>query len=64
MTGFNKDRIIQALNIIEKQSSSGERNSILVADYSKPNVSKKVLRIIASYIDYVNSKVWSKADSL
>lgn len=57
MVGLKKERIIQGLEILEKQ----EKNTLrLVADYSMPNVSDKVLRIILSYTDYVNRVVWSK----
>ena len=60
MTGFDEDRILQAIKIIENQTQDNERGSILVQDYSKPNVSKKVLRVIISYINFVNSRVWLK----
>jgi len=57
MVGLNKDRILQALQILELQTEDTLR---LVQDYSMPNVSDKVVRIIVSYIDYVNRVVWSK----
>jgi UDP-N-acetyl-L-fucosamine synthase len=57
MVGLNKERILQALEVLDTQ----EKNSLrLVSDYSMPNVSDKVLRIILSYTDYVNRVVWSK----
>jgi UDP-N-acetylglucosamine 2-epimerase (non-hydrolysing) len=58
MVGLNKDRILQALQILELQTEDTLR---LVQDYSMPNVSDKVVRIIVSYIDYVNRVVWSKS---
>lgn len=56
MVGLKKDRILQAINILESQKVDTLR---LVGDYSLPNVSDKVLRIITSYTDYVNRVVWS-----
>ncbi|WP_159648445.1 non-hydrolyzing UDP-N-acetylglucosamine 2-epimerase [Erysipelothrix aquatica] len=58
MVGLHKDRILQALRVLETQSTETLRS---VADYSMPNVSEKVLRIIISYTDYVNRTVWQKS---
>ena len=60
MTGLNIDRVMQALNLINTQSRGSKRNLREVYDYSMPNVSDKVIRIILSYTDYVNRTVWSK----
>ncbi|WP_066055714.1 non-hydrolyzing UDP-N-acetylglucosamine 2-epimerase [Robertmurraya korlensis] len=57
MVGLKKERIIQGLEVLESQQLGTLR---LVSDYSMPNVSDKVLRIILSYTDYVNRVVWSK----
>ncbi|MDD3382142.1 MAG: UDP-N-acetylglucosamine 2-epimerase (non-hydrolyzing) [Bacilli bacterium] len=57
MTGLNKERILQGLKVIETQTKELIR---LPYDYSMPNVSDKVLRIILGYTDYVNRKGWSK----
>jgi UDP-N-acetylglucosamine 2-epimerase (non-hydrolysing) len=57
MVGLKKERILQGLEILETQEKDTLR---LVADYSMPNVSDKVLRIILSYTDYVNRVVWGK----
>jgi UDP-N-acetyl-L-fucosamine synthase len=55
MVGLKKERILQALEVLETQ----EKDTLkLVSDYSMPNVSDKVLRIILSYTDYVNRVVW------
>lgn len=54
MTGVTPARILQALQVLETQSSGAQRNFRLVNDYSMPNVSEKVIRIILSYTDYVN----------
>lgn len=57
MVGLKKERILQGLEVLETQ----EKDTLkLVADYSMPNVSDKVLRIILSYTDYVNSVVWRR----
>jgi len=57
MVGLKKERILQGLEILETQKKDTLR---LVSDYSMPNVSEKVLRIILSYTDYVNRVVWGK----
>lgn len=57
MVGLKKERILQGLAILETQGKDALRR---VADYSMPNVSEKVLRIIMSYTDYVNRVVWRK----
>lgn len=57
MVGLKKERVLQGLEIIGRQDSGALRP---VGDYSMPNVSDKVLRIILSYTDYVNRVVWSK----
>ncbi|VAW16253.1 UDP-N-acetyl-L-fucosamine synthase [hydrothermal vent metagenome] len=60
MVGMNPERILQALAALEVQKRNPNRNFRPVADYSMPNVSEKVVRIILSYVDYVNRVVWSK----
>ena len=60
MTGLKKERIMQCLSIIEKQPRGKQRLIRLVEDYSMPNVSDKVVRIIHSYTDYVNRVTWKK----
>ena len=60
MVGLNLERIQQALFILSKQSRGKSRDLQIVSDYSVPNVSDKVLRIIYSYTDYINRTVWKK----
>lgn len=60
MVGLEVDRVRQGLAILEMQPRGIERGMRLVADYSMPNVSAKVVRIIHSYTDYVNRVVWKK----
>jgi UDP-N-acetylglucosamine 2-epimerase (non-hydrolysing) len=55
MVGLKKERILQGLEVLEKQEIGTLR---LVSDYSMPNVAEKVLRIILSYTDYINRVVW------
>lgn len=59
MVGLNYERIKQAIKILELQPHD-HRILSEVEDYSKPNVSEKVSRIIHSYTDYVNKKIWFK----
>ena len=58
MTGMKTERILQALEILESQERGNKRSLRQVTDYSMPNVSDKVVRIILSYTDYINSVVW------
>ena len=60
MTGLQKERIMQSLSIIDKQPRGEQRLIRQVDDYSMPNVSDKVVRIIHSYTDYVNRVIWKK----
>ncbi len=58
MVGLEAERVRQGLSILASQSRGDERILRLVADYSMPNVSDKVVRIIHSYTDYVKRVVW------
>lgn len=60
MVGLSPERIMQGLTQLQQQKIGSERNYRQVSDYSMPNVSQKVVRIILSYTDYVNRVVWSK----
>lgn len=60
MVGLNPERIMQGLAQLELQKRGTERNFRPVADYSMPNVSEKVVRIIISYTDYIKRVVWSE----
>lgn len=60
MVGLNQERVLQGLTVLETQSNSAERVTRPVSDYSMPNVSDKVVKIILSYTDYVNRVVWQK----
>jgi UDP-N-acetylglucosamine 2-epimerase len=60
MTGLEIDRIHQGLAILAEQPRGRRRLLRTVSDYTVPNVSEKVVRIIISYTDYVNRKVWNK----
>jgi UDP-N-acetylglucosamine 2-epimerase (non-hydrolysing) len=60
MVGLNPERILQGLKALEVQKRNPNRNFREVSDYTMPNVSEKVVRIILSYVDYVNRVVWSK----
>jgi UDP-N-acetylglucosamine 2-epimerase (non-hydrolysing) len=58
MTGMNINRILSGIEILETQTRGDERMLRLVQDYSSPNLSKKMVRIILSYTDYVNTNIW------
>jgi UDP-N-acetylglucosamine 2-epimerase (non-hydrolysing) len=59
MVGLNPERVFQGISLLETLKP-GERKFRIVADYSIPNVSEKVERIILSYIDYVGRTIWFK----
>ncbi|MCF6242468.1 MAG: UDP-N-acetylglucosamine 2-epimerase (non-hydrolyzing) [Bacteroidales bacterium] len=59
MVGLNPERVLQGLEQLKFQSSN-KRNFREVNDYTMPNVSDKIVRIILSYTDYVNRVVWNK----
>ncbi len=58
MVGLDTVRVLQAISILESQHRGEHRDLRLVSDYSMPNVSDKVVRIIHSYVDYVRRNVW------
>ena len=60
MVGMNTDRIIQGLTELSRQEITENRNFREVSDYSMPNVSLKVVRIIISYVDYINQNIYKK----
>jgi UDP-N-acetylglucosamine 2-epimerase len=61
MVGLNPERIMQGLTQLQYQKRGAERNFRPVADYSMPNVSEKMVRIILSYTDYIKRTVWSQS---
>ena len=63
MVGLGEERVLQGLAILENQPSGSNRLFRQVDDYSMPNVSDKVVRIIQSYTDYVNRVTWKKIKS-
>jgi UDP-N-acetylglucosamine 2-epimerase (non-hydrolysing) len=61
MVGLKVERVMQALAVLEHQERDNHARLLRqVDDYSMPNVSEKVLRIILSYTDYVNRVVWKR----
>lgn len=61
MVGLNSERVQQGLEILERQSRGKSRMINLPSDYDAPNVSGKVLRLIISYVDYVNNVTWRES---
>lgn len=59
MSGLSKQRVLEAIEVVTKQHKK-DRVMKIVGDYDVDNVSKKVIRIILSYTDYVNRTVWHK----
>jgi UDP-N-acetylglucosamine 2-epimerase len=61
MTGLDPERVLDALKVLAVQPTGEQRILRIVPDYNVPNVSEKVVRIIHSYVNYVNRVVWHKA---
>jgi len=60
MAGLEKESVLNAIDIVTAQAKESPDGFRIVPDYDVDNVSKKVVRIIVSYIDYINRTVWSK----
>ncbi|MDC1392008.1 UDP-N-acetylglucosamine 2-epimerase (non-hydrolyzing) [Flavobacteriaceae bacterium] len=60
MVGLHSENILRGVSEVQSQLVGGERNFNMVSDYSKPNVSSKMVRIILSYTSYINRVVWQK----
>ena len=60
MVGLDQVRVLQGIDIVQAQRRGDDRSLRLVADYAMPNVSEKVVRIIHSYVDYVQRVVWRR----
>jgi UDP-N-acetylglucosamine 2-epimerase len=60
MSGLKSERVIQAIDIVISQRVENAYPVLPVADYENPFVSKQVVRVVASYVDYINRVVWSK----
>ena len=60
MVGLDSENILRGVSEVQSQLVGGERNFNMVSDYSKPNVSTKMVRIILSYTSYINRVVWQK----
>ena len=61
MVGLETQRALQALSILETQSVGDTRTLPVVQDYNVDNVSSKIVRILISYVDYVNRTIWRKS---
>ena len=60
MSGLKKERVLDAVKVILAQHNKSERTTAAIEDYEISSASKKILRIVLSYVDYVNRTVWSK----
>jgi UDP-N-acetylglucosamine 2-epimerase (non-hydrolysing) len=60
MCGLERERVLDAIQVVMDQFQEGARVFQIPPDYEPRNVSKKVVRIILSYIDYVNRTVWRR----
>jgi UDP-N-acetylglucosamine 2-epimerase len=61
MSGLKKERVLDAVRVIIAQHDKTRRVMHAVEDYEVGPVSKQLLRIVLSYVDYVNRTVWSKS---
>jgi UDP-N-acetylglucosamine 2-epimerase (non-hydrolysing) len=62
LTGLKKERVLESIRVVCDQHNQGNRSILPVPDYEESNVSKKILRIVLGYTDYVNRTVWKKAE--
>jgi UDP-N-acetylglucosamine 2-epimerase (non-hydrolysing) len=60
MSGLKKERVLDAVRVVVAQHDRGARSRRPVPDYEAGTVSKQVLRIVLSYVDYVNRTVWHR----
>jgi UDP-N-acetylglucosamine 2-epimerase (non-hydrolysing) len=60
MCGLKADRVLESIAVVNRHQNNKQRQFRMVPDYEPNNVSKKVLRIILSYTDYVNRTVWNR----
>jgi UDP-N-acetylglucosamine 2-epimerase (non-hydrolysing) len=63
MTGLDPESVLDALKVLEAQPTGEHRALRIVPDYNVPNVSEKIVRIILSYVSYVNRLVWRKVQN-
>ncbi len=60
MSGLKRQRVLQAVKTVVSQFAEGQPPVLPVADYENPHVSTQVVRVVLSYVDYINRTVWSK----
>jgi len=63
MSGLKKNRVIEAVDIVTSQYQKTARVVLPIADYENPHVSTQIVRVVASYVYYINRVVWSKTDA-
>jgi UDP-N-acetylglucosamine 2-epimerase (non-hydrolysing) len=63
MSGLKKNRVLEAIEIVTSQYRKTDQVVLPVADYENPHVSIQIVRVVASYVDYINRVVWSKPDA-
>ncbi len=60
MSGLKRERVLDAVHLVTSQSLEKARPVLSVADYENPHVSRQIVRVVLSYVDYINRTVWSK----
>lgn len=63
MSGLKTERVMESVEIVTSQYKKGMRAVLPIVDYENPHVSTQVVRVVASYVDYINRVVWSKPDA-
>lgn len=63
MSGLKTERVMESVEIVTSQYKKGMRAVLPIVDYENPYVSTQVVRVVASYVDYINRVVWSKPDA-
>jgi UDP-N-acetylglucosamine 2-epimerase (non-hydrolysing) len=60
MSGLKRERVLDAVRLVTQQHRDGAMPARAVSDYDNPHVSRQIVRVVVSYVDYVNRTVWSK----
>jgi UDP-N-acetylglucosamine 2-epimerase (non-hydrolysing) len=62
MTGLDLEKVIQSIEFFGKINNIEKSNKILVSDYTKFNISDKIIKIILSYVNYINRNIYKLND--
>lgn len=61
MSGLRRERVLEAVQLVTRQHANGAQSGPQIGDYDNPFVSRQIVRIVLSYVDYINRTVWRKS---